>query len=78
MTTTHYRPHADPQGRVWYPYALQYRADGMTFAVTITVRTKAGLGYSFHPGYGKSASEAVDELVAQINAADQPASKSTT
>ncbi len=35
MTTIHYRPHTDPQGRVWYPYALQYRADGMTFAVTV-------------------------------------------
>lgn len=47
-------------------------------ARTITVRTKDGLGHSCQPEYGKSVSDAVDELVAQINAADHPASKSTT
>lgn len=39
-------------------------------ARTITVRTKAGLGHSCPPGYGKSVSAAMDELVAKINAAD--------
>lgn len=47
-------------------------------ARTLIVRTKDGLGHSCQPGYGKSVYAAMDELVAQINAADQPASKSTT
>jgi len=33
--TTKYRTHTDAQGRVWHPYSVQYKADGMTFTFTI-------------------------------------------
>ncbi len=47
-------------------------------ADSIVVRTKDGVGHSHAPEYKQSIYAALDELVGKINAADHPASKSTT
>lgn len=38
----------------------------------ITVRMKNGIGHSHEPGYRQSPYEALDELVAKVNAAEEP------
>ncbi len=32
---TKYRTHTDAQGRVWHPFTLRYKADGVSFYVTV-------------------------------------------
>jgi len=33
--TTKYHTHTDAQGRVWHPFTLRYKADGMNFCITV-------------------------------------------